>query len=90
MAAPLQDIGSIEKRLSGVSISKSHQSYEINVCFYFIGSYELSKRVIDKAVEHMNDEILPIGYKANNTQGGWWDENKDKYAWLILLIEACS
>lgn len=43
VAAPLQDIGSIEKRLSGVSISKSHQSYEINVCFDFIGSYELSK-----------------------------------------------
>ncbi|MGN1233332.1 MAG: efflux RND transporter permease subunit, partial [Candidatus Cryptobacteroides sp.] len=88
VAAPLQDIGSIEKRLSGVSISKSHQSYEINVCFDFIGSYELSKRVIDKAVEHMNDEILPIGYKAHNPQGGWWDENKDKYAWLIFLIVA--
>ncbi|MGM9785412.1 MAG: efflux RND transporter permease subunit [Candidatus Cryptobacteroides sp.] len=86
VAAPLQDIGSIEKRLSGVSISKSHQSYEINVCFDFIGSYELSKRVIDKAVGHMNDEILPIGYKAYNPQGGWWDENKDKYAWLIFLI----
>ncbi|MGM9736144.1 MAG: efflux RND transporter permease subunit [Candidatus Cryptobacteroides sp.] len=88
VAAPLQDIGSIGKRLSGVSISKSHQSYEINVCFDFIGSYELSKRVIDKAVEHMNDEILPVGYKACNPQGGWWDENKDKYAWLIFLIVA--
>lgn len=87
-AAPLQDIGSIEKRLSGVSISKSHQSYEINVCFDFIGSYELSKRVIDTAVEHMNDEVLPLGYKAYNPQGGWWDENKDKYAWLIILIVA--
>ena len=86
VAAPLQDIGSIEKRLSGVSISKNLQSYEISVCFDFIGSYELSKRIIDNAVEHMNNEILPIGYKAYNPQGGWWDENKDKYAWLIFLI----
>lgn len=88
VAAPLKDIGSIGKRLSGISISKSRQSYEINVCFDFIGSYELSNRLIEKAVGHMNGEILPIGYKAYNPYGGWWNENKDKYAWLIFLIVA--
>ena len=36
----------------------------------------------------MNDEILPVGYRAHNPQGGWWEDNKDKYAWLIFLIIA--
>ena len=87
-AVPLQDVGSIEKRRSGITISKDNQSYELNVCFDFIGSYELSKKVIDKALDHMNDEILPVGYKAYDPYGGWWDQNKDKYAWLIFLIVA--
>lgn len=88
MSVPLQDIGSVEKRLSGVTISKNKQSYEINVCFDFIGSYELSKRFVEAAVDHMNDEILPVGYRAHNPQGGWWEDNKDKYAWMIFLIIA--
>jgi multidrug efflux pump subunit AcrB len=85
---PLNKIGCVEKRLSGMTISRSQQSYELSVCFDFIGSYDLSRRVIESAVEYMNEEVLPIGYKASNSQGGWWDENKDKYAWLIFLIVA--
>jgi len=88
VSVPLQEIGNIEKKISGVTISKNNQSYELSVRFDFIGSYELSNKVINNAVEHMNEEILPIGYKAYNPQGGWWDENKDKYAWLIFLIVA--
>lgn len=88
VAVPLKDIGSIEKRLSGVNIRKKQQSYQIRVCFDFIGSYELSKKVISSAVDHMNGEVLPVGYKAVNPSGGWWDDNKDRYVWLILLIVA--
>lgn len=88
VSVPLQDIGSVEKRLSGVTISKYLQSYEISVCFDFIGSYEMSKRLIENAVSHMNDEILPIGYKAYDPYSGWWEKNKEKYAWLIFLIVA--
>lgn len=87
-AVPLKDIGSIDKSLSRVNISKNLQSYEINVCFDFIGSYEQSRKFMNDAVEHMNDEILPIGYKAYNPMGGWWEDNKDKYVWLIFLIVA--
>ncbi|MBQ7811633.1 MAG: efflux RND transporter permease subunit [Bacteroidales bacterium] len=88
LSVPLSSVGSIEKRRSGISISKNLQSYELNVCFDFIGSYELSRRVIGEAVDHMNDVILPVGYKAHDTQGGWWEENKEMYAWLIFLIIA--
>ena len=84
----LSDVGDMDIRLSGVDISRSDQSYELNVVFNFIGSYELSRRVVSRAVDHMNDEVLPIGYKAENQQSGWFDDNKDKYAWLIFLIVA--
>lgn len=84
--APLSDIGSIRTRQSSVDINKSKQSYEVNVCFDFVGSYELVRKVMEEAVSHMNDEILPVGYKADNPNGRWFDTDKDRFAWLILLI----
>ena len=60
----------------------------MNVCFDFIGNYELSKKVIGNAINHMNDEVLPIGYKAYDPYSGWWEQNKEKYTWLIFLIIA--
>lgn len=82
----LTDVGSIEKRRSGLDIRKSQQSYEVSVCFDFIGSYELSRKVVDDAVNHMNSEILPVGYKADDQYGGWFMAHKERYAWLIMLI----
>jgi multidrug efflux pump subunit AcrB len=87
-SVPLKDIGSIQKRHTNVDISKSKQTYEINVCYDFVGSYELVRRVSEEAVDHMNDEILPVGYKAENPSSGWFNNNKDRYAWLIFLIIA--
>lgn len=40
----LTDIGSITKKRTGIDIRKRNQSYELNVCFDYIGSYELAKR----------------------------------------------
>lgn len=82
----LTDIGSIAKRRSGIDIKKKDQSYELNVCYDFIGSYELARKVADEAVKYMNDEVLPVGFRAENPYGGWFEEHKDRYAWLILLI----
>ena len=84
----LTDIGTITKRRSGIDIKKKDQSYELNVCYDFIGSYELGKKVSEAAIKYMNDEVLPIGFRAENPYGGWFDEHKDRYAWLILLIVA--
>lgn len=82
----LSDIGSIEKRRSGIDISKVNQTYEVNVAFDFIGSYQLAQKVIENALKYMNGEVLPVGYKAENQSYGWFDKNKEQYAWLILLI----
>ena len=84
----LSSVGNIVKKRSGIEIHKSSQSYQLDVCFDFNGSYLLQKRLIENAVTHMNDDILPLGFKAENPQSGWYDTHKERYAWLIFLIVA--
>lgn len=85
----LSEIGSIEKRRTGLPIRKYNQSYEISVGFDFIGSYELSKSFTEKTVKYFNEEVLPIGYKAESPSYGYWGESgKMRYAGLILLVIA--
>lgn len=84
----LSEVGGISKDRTGIPIEKENQSYAIKVSFNFIGSYQLATKVIDDAVAYMNGEILPIGFKAENSQGGWFYSNQEKYAGLILLVIA--
>lgn len=39
-------------------------------------------------VAYMNEEVLPVGFRAEDSHGGWFDEHKDRYVWLIFLIVA--
>ena len=84
----LSQIGDISARRSGLAISRNNQSYEVNVVYDFIGSYELGKRFTEEALEYMNEEVLPVGYKAD-VPDYWWGAGKQiQYAWLLLLIIA--
>lgn len=80
--------GSIVKKRTGLDIRKKNQSYEINVCYDFIGSRELSMSLKRNMTDYMNEEVLPVGFKAEFSGGGWFERHKDRYAWLILLIIA--
>lgn len=82
----LSQIGDISARRSGLAISRNNQSYEVNVVYDFIGSYELSKRFTEEALEYMNEEVLPLGYKASAPGYGWFDAHRDTYAGLIGLV----
>lgn len=84
----LSGLGSIDKRRTGLEIQKENQSYTLEVRYDFIGSYELSRRLRGQVVDHFNNEILPVGYKAEDPSGGWFYNNKERYAWLIFLIIA--
>ena len=84
----LSGLGSIDKRRTGLEIQKENQSYTLEVRYDFIGSYELSRRLREQVVDHFNNEILPIGFKAEDPSGGWFYGNKERYAWLIFLIIA--
>ena len=82
----LASVGNISKRRSGLDIYKSNQSYQVDVCFDFIGSYHLCDRLIKSSLDYMNNQVLPVGFKAESPQGGWSQQEKERYLWLILLI----
>ena len=83
----LSEVGSIVKEKSGLPIRKENQAYAISVCFNFIGSYQLARRAIDAAVDYMNAEVLPVGFKASGERGGgMFYDNQEKYAGLIMLV----
>ena len=84
----LSGLGSIDKRRTGLEIQKENQSYTLEVRYDFIGSYELSRRLRTQVVDHFNNEILPVGFKAEDPSGGWFYGNKERYAWLVFLIIA--
>lgn len=84
----LSEVGSIEKRRTGISIRRSRQSYEMSVGFDFVGSYELSNRLIRKTVESLNNDILPLGFRADSPSYGWGSNEKKTQVKLILLIVA--
>lgn len=86
-AVSLSQIGTIAKRRSEINIYRTDQSYTLQVCYNFIGSYQLASKVRKEAIQYMNEEILPVGYKAQQ-RGGWFDKARERYGWLILLIIA--
>lgn len=84
----LSTVGSIEKRRTGMAIRRSRQSYEISVGFDFIGSYELCNRLVDKTIKQFNEEILPLGFRADAPSYGGWNDSKKTQIKLILLVIA--
>lgn len=81
------EIGKIEMRKSGNDIYKENQQYRLVVSYDFIGSYELSSRVKKREIKRLNEEVLPIGYKAE-TEDYEWDFSKSKLFLLLLLVIA--
>ncbi len=82
----LSEVGKVEKKRSGIDIRRNNQSYIITIGFEFIGSYELAKKFAENTVKEMNEQILPVGYKAKSLDYSPWREKQNQYAWLILLI----
>ncbi len=83
----LSQAGNIEKRLSGKSIFKKNQVYQMYLNYNFIGPGPLSKMVQEREIDAIN-EVLPLGYKAQKTESNWWswDRKDKKQYWLLLLI----
>lgn len=84
----LSSVGSIEKKRSGVMVNRKNQSYELAVCFDYIGGYDQARKLSGRAVDYMNDEVLPIGFKAEVPEAGMFNTHKEQYVWLLFLIIA--
>ena len=84
----LSAVGSIDKRRSDITINRAKQSYEIQVGFDFVGSYELCNRMVDRTVKTFNEEILPLGFSAAKQSHSYSAAEKKTQIKLILLIIA--
>ena len=84
----LSTVGSIVKKQTGFPIRKSNQSYTLGISYDFIGSAQLEKKTVNDLVDHLNDNVLPVGYKASSPTYGRSDKEQDSYIWLILLVIA--
>ena len=81
----LSDLGSIEKRRTGLSIERSNQEYQISVGYEFIGSYELQNKMERDLIERFN-ESLPMGFHAGTaSRYSWWTPEKQRTV-LIFVV----
>ena len=84
----LSEIGSIEKRRTGLPIRRINQSYEISIGYNVVGSYKYATALTNDLIDYMNEEVLPVGYRAAK-HGHQWDISKQlKYTRLLFLIVA--
>jgi len=81
------DIGKIDMRRTGNTIYKKNQQYILTVAFDFIGPFELARRVTDREMKRLNEEVLPIGFKADNRDSSW-GFGRTNYYWLLFVITA--
>ena len=87
VAVRLSEIGTIEKKRTGLPVFRRNQSYELMVGFDFIGSFELARSYVEKTVKHFNEEVLPVGYKVEQQSFRWWGkESRMRYMLLVLLV----
>ncbi len=82
----LAELGNIEKRRSGNDIYKTNQVYSLLVAYDFLGPYELARRVMERHIDKLNNQ-LPLGFKAEKNGWNWdWSTQKKQYALLFLVI----
>ena len=82
----LSDLGTIEKRKTGLSIDRSNQQYAIRVGYEFIGSYDLRGKMERELVERFNKR-LPMGFHVGGSSGyGWWSEEKQRTVLIFVVV----
>ena len=86
LSQKLSSLGKIIKDKGNINIYKYNQSYVINVCYDYIGSYELAKKTADAAIKYMKNNVLPLGFDAKTPEFHRFDNNKENYGWLIVVI----
>ena len=83
----LSGVGNLKKSESKINIIKENQSYKLLVCYDFLGEMKMNARVEEEAINYMNSEVLPVGYRAKSTTYRLdIKETSLRYVYLIGLI----
>lgn len=82
----LTEVASIEKAQVPQDIAKENQEYRLCLQYEYIGSYQQSWNVMERAIQSFN-QTAPLGYKAeSDTSRYWWDKGGTSQYWLLFLI----
>ena len=86
MSTRLSDLGTIEKRRTGLSIRRNNQEYMISVGYEFIGSYDLRAKMEHDQIKRLNEQ-LPMGFHAGGGDNYlWWSEQKQRTALIFVVV----
>ncbi|GAO30657.1 efflux RND transporter permease subunit [Geofilum rubicundum] len=84
----LKDVGWLTRERTGSVIRKHNQQYELNVEYDFIGPWELNRRVRERYLDQIQEE-LPMGFSIHDVSGGGgWNRDEKSQYWLLLLVLA--
>ncbi len=81
------EIGTVERRRSGIDIHRRDHQYALTIAWDFIGNSNLAKKVREEEVDRLNGGVLPVGYRAEMPSYGW-NDSKGSTVWLLLLVVA--
>ncbi|PZX13426.1 multidrug efflux pump subunit AcrB [Breznakibacter xylanolyticus] len=82
----LAQVGSLKKQRAGLSIKKENQEYILTVAYDFIGPYELNRRVRERDLKTLNDN-LSLGFSARDGSNFWgWNQKEESQYWLLLIV----
>ncbi len=79
------DIGQIAKRNTGNEIFRENQQYRLYVAYDYIGTWEQARRVRDREIKRLNNEVLPIGFSAED-EGGRYGFGNESVSYVLLLL----
>jgi multidrug efflux pump subunit AcrB len=81
-------VAQVEKWMAPQDIAKENQQYRLCLQYEYIGAYQQSHKVMERAIESFN-QMAPLGYKAESeTYHYWWGEKAASQYWLLFLIIA--
>ena len=84
----LSDFGTIQKKKSGINIVRNNHEYQLFVAFDFVGNPTLAMYIIQEAVDMMNRDVLPLGFRAETGResGSELRRRQKLHTGLILLV----
>lgn len=82
----LNQLASVKKTKSGITIRKSNQQYSLTVTYDFLGTLPLAKKFMEQNIADFKPK-LPLGYKVLEQKYNRWDrEDKTQYYYLFVII----
>lgn len=84
-ACKLSELATVEKGQAPQQVVKENQQYRLCLQYEYIGSSEQGRKILKRDLEEFN-ELLPMGYTAEDVGRNFrWGE-KDNKQYLLLLI----